>query len=141
MHTEDLFGNVLPTISFLPENLMSSYGRYGQFGTISLAKTCKKWPLPKIKIFREKTRNFIKNQEISLKNKIFPKCRQIVPTPRGSILQPPRASQVPYKAGKNIVILLSENLMSSYGHYGQFGTISLAKTCKKWPLANMKILR
>ena len=28
-------------------------------------------------------------------------CRQIVPTPCGSILQPPRASQVPYEATKN----------------------------------------
>ena len=25
-------------------------------------------------------------------------CRKIVPTPRGSIFRPPRASQVPYKA-------------------------------------------
>ena len=31
---------------------------------------------------------------------ISTKCRQIVPTPRGSILKPPRASQVPYKATK-----------------------------------------
>ena len=46
--------------TFLIENLMSSYRQRGQFGTISLAKTCKKLPLPKIKIFRDK------KQEISL---------------------------------------------------------------------------
>ena len=57
IHPEDCFGHVSPTKSFLlPENLMSSYGQYGQFGTISLAKTCKKWPLPKMKIFHDKSK-------------------------------------------------------------------------------------
>ena len=32
------------------------------------------------------------------KQHIYQKCRQIVPTPRGSILHPPRASQVPYNS-------------------------------------------
>ena len=60
----------------------------------------------------------LENQEISFKQ-ISQKCRQTVPTPRGSILQPPRASQVPQTAGNKIIefmyiFLYIPSLLSAY---------------------------
>ena len=55
------------------------------------------WPKHTINDLYRKSKYSMKHQEIPLKQ-IYQKCRQIVPTPRGSILQPPRASQVPHNA-------------------------------------------
>ena len=56
------------------------------------------WPKDTRNDVYQKSKYSMENQETKhMENKISQKCQQIVPTPHGNILQPPRASQVPYK--------------------------------------------
>ena len=82
-------------VSFATWKLITSHGPYSRSGATTLAQACKK--------IADAGNNIIVVKKVRLFKMLrFPnKCRQIAPTPHGSLLQTPRASQVPYKANKN----------------------------------------